>query len=397
MSPVPCFDFKGGVESMFKVLTVVGARPQFIKAAPVSRALRLAAIGEFMVHTGQHYDQQMSDVFFTELGLAPPDLNLKVGSGNHGVQTGAMLAGLERAVLEQKPDWVLVYGDTNSTLAGTLAATKLHVPVAHVEAGLRSFNRRMPEEINRLVADTLGTLLFIPSAAARQNLLHEGIPEERICWTGDVMFDSLLMFRELARHGSRILEVLGLVNTPFVLSTVHRAENTDDPARLIAIVEGLRRVARTLRVILPLHPRTRAHLASLPAREIKPLEIIEPLGFLDMVRLEMEAQVIATDSGGVQKEAFFHGVPCVTLREETEWTELVELGWNRLTGVPRTETIAETVLAARGIKGRKAMPYGDGQAAQRMVAALGAPEASFQPTSPACWEHEREILTGLGR
>lgn len=353
-----------------KVLSVVGARPQFIKAAPVSRALRLANITEFLVHTGQHYDRQMSDVFFTELGMPVADLNLKVGSGNHGAQTGAMLAGLERTILEQEPDWVLVYGDTNSTLAGALAAAKLHVPVAHVEAGLRSFNRRMPEEINRVVADALATLLFVPTEAGRQNLLREGVVEDRICWTGDVMFDAMLMFREQAARSSPALDRLGLRNTPFVLATVHRAENTDDPARLVAIIEGLRAVASNLRVVLPLHPRTRARLEQLPRLATKPLEIIEPVGFLDMIGLEMAAQVIATDSGGVQKEAFFHGVPCVTLRGETEWTELVDLGWNRLVPTLGADTIAETILAARGINGRAATPYGDGHASERIAGAL---------------------------
>jgi UDP-GlcNAc3NAcA epimerase len=371
---------------MSKVLTVVGARPQFIKAAPVSRALLLANNTEFLVHTGQHYDRQMSHVFFAELGIRPPDLNLNVGSGNHGAQTGAMLAGLERTILEQKPDWVLVYGDTNSTLAGALAAAKLHVPVAHVEAGLRSFNRQMPEEINRIVADALAAVLFVPTEAGRQNLLREGVAEDRICWTGDVLFDAMLFFRELANRSSCALNRLGLRNTPFVLATVHRAENTDDPARLIAIIEGLRGVAKTLRVILPLHPRTRTRLGQLRLLETKPLEIIEPVGFLDMIHLEAAAQVIATDSGGVQKEAFFHGVPCVTLRGETEWTELLDLGWNRLVPALRADAIAETILAARGVKGRAAMPYGDGHASGRIVHALHCRDCSHQ--EKARWTFE---------
>lgn len=360
---------------MPKVLSVVGARPQFVKAAPVSRALRSANVREFSVHTGQHYDPEMSDVFFTELGIPSPDLNLNVGSGSHGAQTAAMLAGLERSILEQKPDWVLVYGDTNSTLAGTLAAAKLHVPVAHVEAGLRSFNRQMPEEINRIVSDALSDILFVPTEVGRQNLLREGVAEERIRWTGDVMLDAMLLFREQASRTSRILDRLGLGSAPFVLATVHRAENTDDPERLRAIVEGLRTVAATLRVILPLHPRTRARLKLLTELETDPIEIIEPLGFLDMIRLETAAQVIATDSGGVQKEAFFHGVPCVTLRGETEWKELVELGWNRLVSQAKPDLIARTILAARGFKGTAATPYGDGRASERIaeVVRTGAP------------------------
>jgi UDP-GlcNAc3NAcA epimerase len=355
---------------MPKVLSVVGARPQFVKAAPVNRALKAAGLDDFMVHTGQHYDSQMSEVFFSELGIPVPDLNLKVGSGSHGVQTGAMLAGLERTILDQKPDWVLVYGDTNSTLAGALAAAKLHVPVAHVEAGLRSFNRQMPEEINRVVADALASMLFVPTETGRRNLLREGVSADRICFTGDVMLDATLMFRERAEMSSQILERLELRKTPFVLATIHRAENTDDPDRLEMIIEGLRVVARAIRVVLPLHPRTRERLELLPSFQIEPLELIEPLGFLDMVRLEMAAEVIATDSGGIQKEAFFHGVPCVTLRGETEWIELVELGWNRLAPLLSQETIAETILSARGVKGRMATPYGDGHAANRIAKAL---------------------------
>jgi UDP-GlcNAc3NAcA epimerase len=366
---------------MLKVLSVVGARPQFIKAAPVSRALRRAHITEFLVHTGQHYDVQMSEVFFTELEIPIPDLNLNVGSGNHGAQTGAMLAGLERTILEQNPDWVLVYGDTNSTLAGALAAAKLHVPVAHVEAGLRSFNRRMPEEINRTVADAVATTLFVPTEAGRQNLLREGVSEDRICWTGDVMLDAMLMFREQAVRSSQILDRLGLRSTPFVLATIHRPENTDDSSRLTAILQGLRAVAGTLRVILPLHPRTRARLTQLPQMKSETVEIIEPVGFLDMIRLEMTAQVIATDSGGIQKEAFFHGVPCVTLRAETEWTELVDLGWNRLVPPLSPDAIAETILAARGAKGRAATPYGDGHASERIAQALL--NTDLRPLPPA--------------
>jgi UDP-GlcNAc3NAcA epimerase len=355
---------------MLKILAVVGARPQFIKAAPVSRALADEGIGEYLVHTGQHYDEDMSEVFFEELGIRKPDLNLNIGSGSHGAQTGAMLAGLEEAMVAQKPDWVLVYGDTNSTLAGSLAAAKLKVPVAHVEAGLRSFNRQMPEEINRVVADTLGTLLFVPTEVGRQNLLSEGVLADRIRWTGDVMFDAMLMFRQHATRSSTVLDRLGLRNAPFVLATVHRAENTDDPVRLKTIIEGLGTVAESLRVILPLHPRTRARLTAMQGIGIGRIEIIDPVGFLDMIRLESSAQVIATDSGGVQKEAFFHGVPCVTIRNETEWVELVELGWNRLVPPANPSDIVNAVLAARGTKGQPASPYGDGAASKRIAEAI---------------------------
>ena len=353
------------------VLSIVGARPQFIKAAPVSRALRASGIREILVHTGQHYDQAMSDVFFKELGIIAPDLNLGVGSGKHAVQTAAMLTRLENAILDAKPDWVLVYGDTNSTLAGALAAAKIPVPLAHVEAGLRSFNRRMPEEINRVVTDALAAMLFVPTEVARRNLENEGASSERIHWTGDVMFDAMLMFREQAAKTSGILSRLDLSSKDFILATIHRAQNTDDPLRLRAFLDGLRIVAQKVRVILPLHPRTRARIAECQEIETAPIDIIEPVGFLDMIRLEMEAGVIATDSGGVQKEAFFHRVPCVTLREETEWVESVDLGWNRLVSSLQSETIARTILNARGSQGRSEMPYGDGRAAERIAEVLG--------------------------
>ena len=352
-----------------KIVTIVGARPQFIKAAPVSRALAKAGIDEFLLHTGQHYDREMSDVFFEELGLRAPNLNLNVGSASHAEQTATMLVGIERALVEQKPDWLLVYGDTNSTLAGAVAAAKVNVPVAHVEAGLRSFNRRMPEEINRLVADTLSSLLLVPTEAARKNLQREGVPEDRIVWTGDVMFDVALMFRDQALGRSTVLERLGLAERNYVLATVHRAENTDDPGRMRAILSGLQAVAKELPVVLPVHPRARKMIEQ-GGLDTAGIRLTEPLGFLDMLRLEMGAAVIATDSGGVQKEAFFHRVPCVTLREETEWVESVELGWNRLCPPNDAARITHAVLGARGTSGRQAEPYGDGRAAERMGRAL---------------------------
>ncbi len=351
------------------VVTIVGARPQFIKAAPVSRALAAAGIHEFLLHTGQHYDRGMSEVFFEELGLRAPDLNLSVGSASHAAQTAAMLVGIEQKVLEQKPDWVLIYGDTNSTLAGALAAAKLHVPVAHVEAGLRSFNRRMPEEINRIVADTLSRLLFVPTEAARQNLHNEGVPGERIVWTGDVMLDVALMFRDQALTRSKMLEKLGLSDRNYMLATVHRAENTDDRDRLGTILSGLQAVGKELPVVLPVHPRTRKMIEQ-GGFDATGIHLMEPVGFLDMLRLEMGAAVIVTDSGGVQKEAFFHRVPCVTLREETEWVESVEMGWNRLCPPKDAAELARAVLEARGTLGRQAEPYGDGRAAERIGSAL---------------------------
>jgi UDP-GlcNAc3NAcA epimerase len=347
-----------------QILTVVGARPQFIKAAPVSRALERHGLREILLHTGQHYDRGMSDVFFTELELKAPDVSLQVGSGSHAEQTGAMMVGIERAIQAVQPDWVLIYGDTNSTLAGALAASKAHVPIAHVEAGLRSFNRRMPEEINRIVADALSSRLFVPTETAHQQLIKEGHREASISRIGDVMLDAMLMIRPLALAHSRILEELGLCDKQFVLATLHRAENTDDPARLKACFEGLARVSKQLPVVMPLHPRTASRLGGSGNEKNLGLRIVPPLGFLDMMRLEMAASVIATDSGGVQKEAFFHGVPAVTLRDETEWVELIELGWNRLCPPVSAKRVFEAVLAAVGSRGQAANPYGHGHAAE---------------------------------
>ncbi len=314
-----------------KILTVVGARPQFVKAAVVSRAIASSGrLHETIVHTGQHYDDDLSRRFFEQLGIPPPAFNLGIGSGPHGLQTGRMLERLEHVMKELRPDVVLVYGDTNSTLAGALAAAKLHIPVGHVEAGLRSFNRRMPEEINRVVTDHLADLLFAPTPAAVENLAREGIPPERVHLTGDVMYDAALHFGRKADEGDSPLDRLGLKPGRYVLATVHRAENTNDASRLRAIVEALSELAREIPVVLPLHPRTRASLerSSLHGCFHGGLRVVGPVGYLEMVALERGARLIATDSGGVQKEAFFHGVPCVTLRDETEWVELVEAGWN---------------------------------------------------------------------
>ena len=354
---------------MLRVLTVVGARPQFIKAAAVSRAFALSGrVDEDILHTGQHYDDRMSDQFFRELGLKPPAVNLEVGSLSHGAQTGRMLEGIEAVIQERRPDWVLVYGDTNSTLAGALAAVKLHVPVAHVEAGLRSFNRRMPEEINRVVSDHVSDLLLAPTETAVRNLAAEGLAETKVRNVGDVMYDVALDAGSRAATESTALEDHGLEHKGFVLATVHRAENTDDPARLRAVVEGLSRVAGQMPVVFPVHPRTRPRLA---AFDLPPgLLLTDPIGYLDMARLEAAAAVVATDSGGVQKEAYFHGTPCVTLRDETEWVELVELGWNRVVPPTDAETVATAVLAAIGSHGQDGRPYGDGRAAQRIVEAL---------------------------
>lgn len=357
-----------------RILTIVGARPQFIKAAAVSRALRpIREIEEVLVHTGQHYDANMSDVFFRELDLAEPDYHLGIGSGSHGWQTGRMLEAIEAVLLAEKPDRVMVYGDTNSTLAGALAAAKLNIPAAHVEAGLRSFNRRMPEETNRVVADHVADLLFAPTTTARRNLLAEGIAEARIHLVGDVMYDAALYHGAKAGRESRILEKLRVRPKEYVLATVHRAENTDSAALLTALFDGLSQVSENLPVVLPLHPRTRRALEreGLMARVAGALTLIDPVGYLDMVMLEKHAGVVVTDSGGVQKEAFFYRVPCVTVRQETEWVELVELGWNRLAPPLSADFLVNAVneaLATLPSTGEN--PYGDGRSAEKIVQTL---------------------------
>jgi UDP-GlcNAc3NAcA epimerase len=358
-----------------KVVTVVGARPQFVKAAVVSRAFtHFPDVREVMVHTGQHYDTNMSDVFFSELGIPRPDHQLDVRSGHHGEQTGRMLAAIEAVLLEEKPDWLLVYGDTNSTLAGALAAAKLHVPVAHIEAGLRSFNRRMPEEINRVLTDHLAAALFVPTETAAEHLAHEGIAGDSVHVVGDVMYDAALYYGARAEEESDARQRYGLEPGQYVLATTHRAENTDDPARLRAIFSALGELAREIPVVLPLHPRTRAALERCGEldRVGREVRLLPPLGFLDMVALERHAALIATDSGGVQKEAFFYRVPCVTLRDETEWTELVELGWNRLAPPTEAGAVLGSLRAALmgDAVGRDEQPYGNGKSADKIAAIL---------------------------
>jgi len=318
-----------------KILTVVGARPQFIKAAAVSRAILGDGVAtEILLHTGQHYDSNMSDVFFSELGIPLPNYHLGIHGGGHGAMTGQMLTKIEEVLLKETPDWVLVYGDTNSTLAGALAASKLHIPVAHVEAGLRSFNRRMPEEINRVLTDHVSSILFAPTESSVENLKKEGIASHHIRRVGDVMFDASIYYAKQAEHSSRVLENLQVKRNNYVLVTVHRSENTDDPRRLMDIVQSINYAAEHSTVVFPLHPRTRAAIARLESGfQLSPnIKLIDPVGYLDMVMLEKYAQLIVTDSGGVQKEAYFHKVPCITLREETEWVELVQTQWNTLVG-----------------------------------------------------------------
>jgi UDP-GlcNAc3NAcA epimerase len=353
-----------------KVLTIVGARPQFIKAAPVSRALRRRH-EEILLHTGQHYDDAMSELFFRQLSIPAPDLNLEVGSGRHGAQTGAMLPGIEEVALQKRPDWILIYGDTNSTLAGALVGAKLHIPVAHVEAGLRSYDRRMPEEVNRVVADHLSGLLLCPTDTAVANLAREGITES-VSVVGDVMFDAFTENLQVARRDCGVVKELGLEAGRFQLMTVHRAENVDDPDRLRDILRGVGGSGQ--KVVFPVHPRTRAAISSQGIEVSDGVSLIEPVGYLEMLALEDAAEVIVTDSGGVQKEAYFASRPCVTLRDTTEWTETVAAGWNVLVGT-NSEAIAAAMRTFRPSGERPAF-FGDGHAAERIVEALSARETS---------------------
>jgi len=353
-----------------KVVTIVGARPQFVKAAVVSRAFReFTTVEEVLLHTGQHYDDQMSKVFFEELQLPEPTYNLGIGSGPHGKQTGLMLAGIEGALADLHPDAVLVYGDTNSTLAGTLAATKLHISVLHVEAGLRSFNRRMPEEINRVLADQVADVLFAPTDIAVANLRNEGIREEQIHKVGDVMYDAALYYAARAELQSTVLSEMTLTPHKYALATVHRAENTDDLDRLKVICGTLARLAGQMPVIFPVHPRTRKTLSQSGfADQLGGVRLTAPVGYLDMLTLEKNSRIIMTDSGGVQKEAFFYQVPCVTFRDETEWVELVELGWNRLAPpVSVSGQLREIERALDSTPQNGHQPYGRGDAAQRIA------------------------------
>ncbi|UTC61608.1 UDP-N-acetylglucosamine 2-epimerase (non-hydrolyzing) [Treponema sp. OMZ 787] len=353
------------------ILTIIGARPQFIKAAVLSRYIKdnpHLGIKETLVHTGQHYDQNMSDIFFTEMDIPHPDYNLQIGSGSHGKMTGLMLEKIEELLLNLKPDLVLVYGDTNSTLAGALAASKLHIPVAHVEAGLRSFMMAMPEEQNRRLTDHLSTWLFCPTDTAVENLKNEGIVSSTgkpsadnkfVCKTGDIMYDASLYYRKKA--------VKMDVPDDFILLTIHRAENTDDPARLKNIVSAINAVSEK-NFIFPVHPRTKKILTEQGLQFSSHVRLIEPIGYLEMLKYEESCSAVLTDSGGVQKEAFFFKKPCITMRDSTEWVELVDSGWNTLTGAD-TEKI---IFALKNIKVPKEYPelYGNGETAENIAAVL---------------------------
>jgi UDP-GlcNAc3NAcA epimerase len=375
---------------MMNIVTIIGARPQFVKAAVLSRLIRSDGydrdISEFLVHTGQHYDENMSAVFFREMDIPEADANLGIGGGTHGRMTGDMLAGIESLLTERKPNLVLIYGDTNSTLAGALAAAKLHIPVAHVEAGLRSYDKRMPEEQNRIVADHLSAWLLCPTSTAIANLEREGIRDSggqraptsdspRVAEVGDVMYDASLHYRAIAARrpaDERVLSRLGIAK-PFRLLTLHRAENTDDRSRLAGIVEGLG-LAGSETIVFPVHPRTRKLLdafgIALPAN----VRAIEPVGYLDMLELEEGCEAVLTDSGGVQKEAYFFRKPCITLREGTEWVETVEAGWNRLVGADPHAIAAALSGESRAAEWKPL--YGEGAAGRKildlLLAAVGS-------------------------
>jgi UDP-GlcNAc3NAcA epimerase len=349
---------------MNKIVTIVGARPQFIKIAPVSKILRTKC-QEVLVHTGQHYDYKMAGVFFEELNIPKPDYNLEVGSGTHGLQTGEMLKRIEDVLIKEKPDGVLVYGDTNSTLAAALSASKMHLPIFHVEAGLRSFDKRMPEEINRVLTDHMSSLLFAPTGNAVNNLSNEGITEN-VHNVGDVMFDAFLNNLQIAEKKYN-LRRFGLKEKEYFLATIHRAENTDDNNRLKAIIESLSRLDQL--VIFPLHPRTQKRLEEYGLfpllEESKVIKLIEPVSYLEMIFLEKYSKKIITDSGGVQKEAYFAKVPCYTIRDQTEWTETVAVGWNTLVDLQyqSLDEIINTVGVPNHVEGL----YGDGNAAKKIV------------------------------
>jgi UDP-GlcNAc3NAcA epimerase len=356
-----------------KIATIIGARPQFIKASVVTTAIAsTAGMREVIIHTGQHFDANMSDVFFEELGMPKPEYFLDINGGTHGSMTGKMLIEIEQVLMKEKPDVVMVYGDTNSTLAGALAAAKLHIPIAHVESGLRSFNMGMPEEVNRILTDRISSWLFTPTQTAVTNLKREGFIDQQIIHVGDVMFDVALHYGARVKSGTGIMAQLGLEEKEYVLATIHRAENTDDPVRLAAIVEAFIITSARMPVVWPLHPRTRSVLSQsdLLDKLLKAVYVIEPVGYLDMVQLEKFSALIVTDSGGVQKEAFFYQVPCVTLRDETEWVELIEAGWNRLAPPKNSQCILSAIDASLGQLGELVKPYGDGRSAPKIASAL---------------------------
>lgn len=356
---------------MKKILTIIGARPQFIKAAAVSRIIRNEnSIREVIVHTGQHFDFNMSDIFFTEMDIPRPHYNLEINSMSHGAMTGQMLERIEQVLMDEKPDMVMVYGDTNSTLAGALAASKLHIRVAHVEAGLRSFNMLMPEEINRILTDRISSLLYCPTDTAVNNLEKEGYKnfDSRVLLVGDVMYDAAIFYGKQSAQKSNAINRLNLQNKSFVLCTVHRQENTDVPDRLTSIISALNEIHQVSEVILPLHPRTRKIIQD---RHISlSFDPIEPVGYFDMIELLKHCSLVITDSGGMQKEAYFFNKYCVTMRDQTEWTELTDYGFNRLTGSD-TKRIIEGFrnFSGRSIENAISL-YGRGDAGEKIVKSI---------------------------
>lgn len=350
-----------------KLLTIVGARPQFVKAATISRALiDFEGITEDIVHTGQHFDANMSDVFFEEMAIPKPKHHLGISGGGHGDMTGQMLKGIEEILLSNKPDVVLVYGDTNSTLAGALAAVKLHIPVAHVEAGLRSFNMKMPEEINRILTDRVSKILLCPTDTAVQNLKKEGYDhiDAKVIRTGDVMLDAAMFYSENSKPKAKTF--LELKPENFVLSTIHRAENTDSETRLTSIFDSLKEISQSRQVVLPLHPRTKKYVAELGI-DTSGITITDPVGYFDMLEFLKNCEMVMTDSGGLQKEAYFFDKPCITLRDETEWTELVDAGHNRVVGASK-EKVLDAFNTSRNIKPSwERGLYGDGRAAHSIL------------------------------
>lgn len=371
-----------------KIVTIIGARPQFVKAATISRAIAhhntassSSCIEEIIVHTGQHFDANMSDVFFDEMQIPTPHHFLQVNSMGHGAMTGRMLEKIEEVLHQEKPDCVLVYGDTNSTLAGALAAKKMHIKVVHVEAGLRSFNMRMPEEINRIVTDRISDILCCPTDTAVNNLQNEGFclssTQPMVTNTGDVMLDAAQFYASFSAERSDIIERLGLGSQPFALCTVHRAENTDDPQRLNDILRALTEISKAVTVVLPLHPRTRKILEATPnfsqfadSSLEKSLIAIDPVGYFDMLELLKATSTVLTDSGGLQKEAYFFSKPCVTLRDETEWVELVESGYNQLAGAEYNRILNAYSYAMRGDFPPPKHLYGEGRAANNVVSLI---------------------------
>jgi UDP-GlcNAc3NAcA epimerase len=372
-----------------KIISIVGARPQFVKLAPLCSQLRnFPEVEHFILHTGQHYDYRMSKIFFDQLGIPEPDWNLDIGSGTHGWQTAEMVKKIEQVLLEEKPDWVLVYGDTNSTLSGALAAVKLHIPVAHIEAGLRSYNRMMPEEINRVLTDHCSTVLFCPTKAGMDNLSKEGMKgrlifdngrwvkagdERSVQWcamVGDLMHEVLKMSLDIADRESTILPSLGLYPDSYYVVTVHRAENTDNPENFLNILEGLARVSKFYPVIFPIHPRTKKLMEQVKQGFVSAdnIKFIDPVSYFDMLVLVKNARAVLTDSGGLQKEAYILGTPCVTLRGETEWVETVEIGWNVLVGAD-PQAIENAVLKKDALEIHPQL-YGDGKTSQYIVEIL---------------------------